>query len=285
MGKGLKQQKWSPEEDERLIRFVKEHKEGTWNWASVPEQTDGLVRSGKSCNTRWNDYLRSNDVRKTGSFTREEEETFIRLHQAYGNCWATIAKFLPGRSSYEIRKHWKRDLIKRVRYILNADGSSKVVIVPDERTAVNNKVKSWSDDSFASSSTVVGQELTFPMSPEWFGCDYRSILDNCLDETGTLNQQAYGGGSSIEVAGGLMENNSELAGLSPEQVCDDMPLLDLATSTHTGKASDEFDNTLVVSTPGLLYGDLGWNDAQFLDSSFGNLKEGEYLGPKEADLD
>ncbi|KAL6623610.1 hypothetical protein ACP70R_033489 [Stipagrostis hirtigluma subsp. patula] len=281
MGKGLKQQKWSLEEDERLIRFVKEHEAGTWNWAAVPELA-GLARSGKSCNTRWNDYLRAKDDRKTGSFTREEEETFVKLHQAYGNCWATIAKFLPGRSSYEIKTHWRRNLMKRVRYILKADGTYEAVVLPNENNT-DIKEKSWSDEPLACTSTVVGEELPFPTSSKWYGCEDRSMLNYCLDETDTLNQQAYAG-RSMGVAGEEIEHNSELAVLSPELVCNDMTLRDLTINMPIGTApgSDEFDGTLVVSTPGLLYGDLGWHDAQFLDTSFGNLKEGAYLGSTEA---
>ena len=43
----------------------------------------GLLRCGKSCRLRWINYLRP-DV-KRGNFTKEEEETIIRLHETLGN--------------------------------------------------------------------------------------------------------------------------------------------------------------------------------------------------------
>ena len=43
----------------------------------------GLLRCGKSCRLRWTNYLRP-DI-KRGNFSREEEETIIKLHEMLGN--------------------------------------------------------------------------------------------------------------------------------------------------------------------------------------------------------
>ncbi|RZB86372.1 transcription factor MYB1-like [Glycine soja] len=47
----------------------------------------GLARCGKSCRLRWLNYLRPN--LKRGNYTKEEEETIIKLHRHLGNRYAT----------------------------------------------------------------------------------------------------------------------------------------------------------------------------------------------------
>ncbi|KAK4253510.1 hypothetical protein QN277_010174 [Acacia crassicarpa] len=116
MGKGrapccdktkVKRGPWSPEEDLKLITFI--HKHGHDNWRALPKLA-GLVRCGKSCRLRWINYLRP-DV-KRGNFSKEEEDTIIRLHHAFGNKWSKIASHLPGRTDNEIKNVWNTHLKK-----------------------------------------------------------------------------------------------------------------------------------------------------------------------------
>ena len=62
----------------------------TCNWNRVSDSYGGscvwflgLLRCGKSCRLRWINYLRP-DL-KRGNFSKEEEETIIRLHEVLGN--------------------------------------------------------------------------------------------------------------------------------------------------------------------------------------------------------
>ncbi|THG08766.1 transcription factor MYB63-like isoform X2 [Camellia sinensis] len=105
----VKKGPWSPAEDFRLLTFI--HNHGHTNWRSLPKLA-GLLRCGKSCRLRWINYLRP-DL-KRGNFTKEEEETIIKLHQSLGNKWSKIASYLPGRTDNEIKNVWNTHLKKRL---------------------------------------------------------------------------------------------------------------------------------------------------------------------------
>ncbi|KAG0502142.1 hypothetical protein HPP92_002214 [Vanilla planifolia] len=101
---------WSPEEDEKLVRYISSHGYGCWS--EVPEKA-GLQRCGKSCRLRWINYLRP-DIRR-GRFTPEEEKLIINLHSVVGNRWAHIASHLPGRTDNEIKNYWNSWIKKKIR--------------------------------------------------------------------------------------------------------------------------------------------------------------------------
>lgn len=71
---------WSPEEDEKLMRYMLTNGQGCW---SDIARNAGLQRCGKSCRLRWINYLRP-DL-KRGAFSPREEELIIHLHSILGN--------------------------------------------------------------------------------------------------------------------------------------------------------------------------------------------------------
>lgn len=71
---------WSPDEDEKLIRYMLTNGHGCW---SDIARNAGLLRCGKSCRLRWINYLRP-DL-KRGSFSPQEEDLIFHLHSILGN--------------------------------------------------------------------------------------------------------------------------------------------------------------------------------------------------------
>ncbi|KAJ1700735.1 hypothetical protein LUZ63_000514 [Rhynchospora breviuscula] len=106
---GLKKGPWTPEEDQKLMKYIEKHGQG--NWRTLPKNA-GLARCGKSCRLRWTNYLRP-DI-KRGRFSFEEEQTIIQLHSILGNKWSAIAARLPGRTDNEIKNYWNTHIRKRL---------------------------------------------------------------------------------------------------------------------------------------------------------------------------
>ncbi|KAL6498771.1 hypothetical protein OROGR_028318 [Orobanche gracilis] len=98
----IKKGPWKAEEDEVLRNHVRKY--GPRDWSSI--RSNGLLRrTGKSCRLRWVNKLRP-DLKTGMKFSAEEERTVIDLQAQYGNKWATISTFLPGRTDNDVKNFW-----------------------------------------------------------------------------------------------------------------------------------------------------------------------------------
>ncbi|XP_065853798.1 transcription factor MYB86-like [Euphorbia lathyris] len=122
---------WSPEEDEKLLKYITTSGHGSWS--SVPKLA-GLQRCGKSCRLRWINYLRP-DL-KRGTFTAQEEQIIIDVHRILGNRWAQIAKHLPGRTDNEVKNFWN-SCIKKKLISQGLDPKTHNLIPAHQRTTQN----------------------------------------------------------------------------------------------------------------------------------------------------
>ncbi|XVF22807.1 hypothetical protein REPUB_Repub12eG0202700 [Reevesia pubescens] len=123
---------WKAEEDEVLINHVKKY--GPRDWSSI--RSKGLLqRTGKSCRLRWVNKLRPN-LKNGCKFTTEEERVVIELQAQFGNKWAKIATYLPGRTDNDVKNFWSSRQ-KRLARILQNSGTpshSKSIKIKNEVT-------------------------------------------------------------------------------------------------------------------------------------------------------
>ncbi|KAF4348425.1 hypothetical protein F8388_015736 [Cannabis sativa] len=99
---------WSKEEDDVIVELVKQY--GPKKWSTIANHLPGRI--GKQCRERWHNHL--NPAINKEAWTQEEELALIRAHQVYGNKWAELTKFLPGRTDNSIKNHWNSSVKKKL---------------------------------------------------------------------------------------------------------------------------------------------------------------------------
>jgi hypothetical protein len=95
--------KWTEEEDKILVSMAKLY--GFKNWKQIASHIPH--RTEIQCCSR---YARIKPGISKGSWKKEEDIQLIQLIQRFGKCWNIVSKFIPNRSSKQIRDRYLNTL-------------------------------------------------------------------------------------------------------------------------------------------------------------------------------
>ncbi|XP_016546938.2 LOW QUALITY PROTEIN: transcription factor MYB3R-1 [Capsicum annuum] len=165
---------WSKEEDDKLIELVNIH--GPKKWSNIAQELAGRI--GKQCRERWHNHL--NPEIKKEAWTEEEELTLVRAHQAYGNKWAEISKYLPGRSDNAIKNHWHSSVKKKLASGLLAQSPALPNVNHQNQSTASSsmKLQETSEDESVHKEGAEVEEVT--------ECSQGSTLAGCPQSTSDL---------------------------------------------------------------------------------------------------
>jgi hypothetical protein len=99
---------WTREEDEIILGFVQSN--GDKDWAKLAGLLSG--RTGKQCRERFKNHLDPSLARV--SWTPEEDQKLIDLHNSFGNQWTKLASFFNGRTDNCVKNRWNSTIKKRL---------------------------------------------------------------------------------------------------------------------------------------------------------------------------
>ncbi|KAM3282295.1 transcription factor MYB3R-1 [Capsicum chacoense] len=161
---------WSKEEDEVIAELVKKY--GPKKWSTIAQHLPGRI--GKQCRERWHNHL--NPGINKEAWTQEEEVTLIHAHQIYGNKWAELTKFLPGRTDNAIKNHWNSSVKKKLDVYLASGALAKFPTLPNvnhQNQSIPSSIKlqqSSEDDSVRKEGTEMEEVSECSQSSNLAGC-------------------------------------------------------------------------------------------------------------------
>ncbi|KAG6387980.1 hypothetical protein SASPL_153176 [Salvia splendens] len=161
---------WSKEEDEVIVELV--NKYGPKKWSTIAQHLPGRI--GKQCRERWHNHLNPNINKE--AWTQEEELALIRAHQIYGNKWAELTKFLPGRTDNAIKNHWNSSVKKKVDMYVASGLLSKYqgtpLVIQSNQSALSSSSKAQQssgedkDGAEVEGASACSQASVFPSTSQ-----------------------------------------------------------------------------------------------------------------------
>ncbi|KAJ4899183.1 Myb-related protein 3R-1 [Raphanus sativus] len=179
---------WSKEEDDTIIALVEKY--GPTKWSTISQHLPGRI--GKQCRERWHNHL--NPGINKNAWTQEEELTLIRAHQIYGNKWAELTKFLPGRSDNSIKNHWNSSVKKKLDSyyssgLLDQSQSSPLIAIQNNSIAASSSWMHSSGDEGNFRQGADAEESECSQASTVFSCSQST--NDILDEVKPANEEFY----------------------------------------------------------------------------------------------
>lgn len=179
---------WSKEEDDTIIALVEKY--GPTKWSTISQHLPGRI--GKQCRERWHNHL--NPGINKNAWTQEEELTLIRAHQIYGNKWAELTKFLPGRSDNSIKNHWNSSVKKKLDSyyssgLLDQSQSSPLITIQNNFIAASSSWMHSSGDEGNFRQGADAEESECSQASTVFSCSQST--NDILDEVKPANEEFY----------------------------------------------------------------------------------------------
>lgn len=107
---------WTEEEDQQLIKAVKQEDSGKWNEVAKHifyNSEFKIFKSPKHCRERWLNHL--DDKKKRGEWTPQEDLSIFKYVMEYGKHWCKIVPILKDSRTEHMIKNRYNSLINKQR--------------------------------------------------------------------------------------------------------------------------------------------------------------------------
>ncbi len=126
-----RKRKFTPEEDELILRLVSQH--GEANWSIIAAQMQGKNR--KQLRDHYVNFLKSQV--SEDRFSPAEDAAMLELMRRYGRAWNTIARLMPGRSPISIKNRY----YSKLRRVVKLQARNGKYTDKEERTSVDTTTR------------------------------------------------------------------------------------------------------------------------------------------------
>jgi hypothetical protein len=123
--KHLPNNKFSPDEDARLLGLVGTY--GKANWTHIATMMEN--RNPRQCRERYANYL--NPALRQDVWTPDEDRLLAQKYREFGSKWNKIAKFFINRSDIALRNRWQLIERHRTKTVQNHQPIGQIVTVPE----------------------------------------------------------------------------------------------------------------------------------------------------------